>query len=298
MIPLLSDQPITFHTKQLSFSVLNTNNDIFSSFWIKCSVVIEFLFTIMYISNSYQSDPMYCTGFDMLVVLNRHVMQTSTISNQLVYWINKLVDIYGLMHWRVDWCVESTCSLTFTNSLTCWLVCWTYVLFDVYWCTDMLIGMLDWHVGWINMLVDYRWCIDVLVCVLDRYAVCIVRYIITMYYTSIININTTPSSELVLLWLLCQCFSDDFPWTIYHIYVAIITKKMVSFIATNVSADPISFSICLITPTSTILFISPMITLIYTMLIVSMIISIYILNIRLMVTSISTIYLYWLLLWS
>ena len=96
--------------------------------------MIEFLFTITYISNSCRSD--------MLVVLNRHAMQTGTISSQLVYWINKLVDVYGLMHWRVGCCVKSTCWLTFTDALTCWLVCWVEMLIDYHWCIGVLVGVL------------------------------------------------------------------------------------------------------------------------------------------------------------
>ena len=124
----------------------NTDHDTFPSLWIKCSVVynlvIEFLFTITYISNSHQSEPMYCSSFDMLVVLNRHAMQTSTISYQLVYWTNKLVEVNGMMHWRVGWCVKSTCWLTFTK-----------------WCIDLLV-VLNKHVGW-HLLMHWSvgWCV-------------------------------------------------------------------------------------------------------------------------------------------
>ena len=59
---------------------------------------------------------------------------------------------------------------------------------------------------------------------------------------------------------------------------------MVSFIATDASPDLISFTIRLITSTSTILIISPMITFISTTLIISMIISIYILIISMIIS--------------
>ena len=115
----------------------------------------EFLFTT-YTSNPYRSNPMYRTGFDMLVVLNQHAMQTSTISNQLVYWVDKLVDVYGLMHWRVGWCVESTCWLTFTNwCIDLFVGCWIDMLVDVYWCTNVFVGVLYWHVCW-RLLIYWR----------------------------------------------------------------------------------------------------------------------------------------------
>ena len=44
------------------------------------------------------------------------------------------------MHWRISWCVESTCWLTFTD-----------------WCIGMLIGVLDWHVCW-HVLTDALTC--------------------------------------------------------------------------------------------------------------------------------------------
>ena len=163
VIGLLSGQFITFHIKQLSFGVLKYLLQHSPLPWIKCSIVynlvIELLFTITYISNSYQSDPMYCTGFDMLVELNRHVMQTSTISNQLVYRIDPLVDVYGLMHWRVGWCAKLTCWLTFTNALTYWLVHWIDMLVHVYWYNDVLVGMLNRHVGWLSLIYWHDgWC--------------------------------------------------------------------------------------------------------------------------------------------
>ena len=109
-----------------------------------------------------------------------------------------------------------------------------------------------------------------------------------MFYTSVINIHTTPSNELVLFWLLrvsvvLMISLEVFTIYSYHYY------KMASFIATGACTDPISFSVCLITCTSTILIISPMIMFISTTWIVSMIISIYILIIILMIISISTL---------
>ena len=105
---------------------------------------------------------MYCTGFHMLV------------------------DDYWLMHWRVGWCVESTCWLTFTDwciailfvvldrhvfwrlltdALTCWLVFWIDMLVDVYW-------LMHWCVGWcvesIYLLMFTDWCLAVLVGLLDQ----------------------------------------------------------------------------------------------------------------------------------
>ena len=105
----------------------------------------------------------------------------------------------------------------------------------------------------------------------------IIRYIITMYNTSVINIHTTPSNELVLFWLLCVSVVLMISPKVFTIYILTITIKMVSLIATNASIDPISFIIYLITPTSTMLIISSMITLISA-----------ILKISLMITSIST----------
>ena len=86
-----------------------------------------------------------------------------------------------------------------------------------------------------------------------------------MYYTSVINIHTTPSNDLVLFWLLCVSVVLMISPEVFTIYVA-ITIKMVFFIDTDASTDSISFIICLITRTSTIL-ISPMITFISTILI-------------------------------
>ena len=180
---------------------------------------------------------MDCTVFDILFVSNLHAMETSTISKKLVYWIDKLVDVYGIMHWcvswcvsrhigwrllmhwrvgwyadstswlkmhqHVGWCVRLTCWLTFTNALTCWLVCWINMLVDYHWYIDVLVGMLNRHVGWlslmhwrvgwyvestgwfnitdaltcwlvywINMFAHYHWYIDMFIGVLDRHAVC------------------------------------------------------------------------------------------------------------------------------
>ena len=98
-----------------------------------------------------------------------------------------------------------------------------------------------------------------------------------MYYTSVINIHTTPFNELVLFWLLCVSVVLMISPKVFTIYILTITIKMVSLIATNASIDPISFIIYLITPTSTMLIISSMITLISA-----------ILKISLMITSIST----------
>ena len=108
-------------------------------------------------------------------------------------------------------------------------------------------------------------------------------------YCSAVNIHTTPSNELVLLWLLCVSVVLIISPEVFTKYVAIITIKLVSLIATNASTDPIPFIICLITSTSTTLIFSPMITFISTILMVSMIISIYILIISLMIISMSTI---------
>ena len=112
-----------------------------------------------------------------------------------------------------------------------------------------------------------------------------------MYYTSVINIHTTPSNELVLFRLVCVSVILMISPKVITIYVATITSKMVRLIATDASIDPISFITCLITPTSTLMIISPMITFISTILIISlMIISIFIiLVISLMIISISTI---------
>ena len=101
----------------------------------------------------------------MLVVLNRHAMQTSTISKQLVYWIDKLVDVYELMHWRVGCVLNRHVGWRLlTDALTCWLfVESTYWLTFTNWCIDELVGCL------IDMLVDNHWCIDVLVGVLNRH---------------------------------------------------------------------------------------------------------------------------------
>lgn len=56
-------------------------------------------------------------------------------------------------------------------------MCWLGVLVDVYWCTEILVDVLNWHVGWL-LLMHWRagwyvestccltytdWCIDVLV---------------------------------------------------------------------------------------------------------------------------------------
>ena len=111
-----------------------------------------------------------------------------------------------------------------------------------------------------------------------------------MYYTSVINIHTTPSNGLVLFWLLHVGVVLMISPEVFTIYVSIITIKMVFFIATGASTDSRSFIICLITPISTILIISLMITFISTILIFSMTISISIVVIiSLMIISISTI---------
>ena len=77
-----------------------------------------------------------------------------------------------------------------------------------------------------------------------------------MYYTSVISNHTTPYNELVLFWLLYVIFVLMISPEVFIIYLAIITIKMVPFIATDASIDPITFIICLITPTSTILIIN------------------------------------------
>ena len=79
----------------------------------------------------------------------------------VVCWIDMLVDIYwgidvlvGVLDRHVGWrllayaltswlCVESICWLTFTDALTCWLVCWSDILVDIYWCIDVFVGALD-----------------------------------------------------------------------------------------------------------------------------------------------------------
>ena len=110
-----------------------------------------------------------------------------------------------------------------------------------------------------------------------------------MYYTSIINIHTPPSNELVWFWLVCVSVVLMISPEVFTIYGATSTIKMVPLIATNASIDPISFIICLITPTSTIMIISPMITFISTILMINlMIISISIILIISMIISIST----------
>ena len=98
------------------------------------------------------------------------------------------------------------------------------------------------------------------------------RYIIAMYYTSVTSIHTTLSYELVLLLLVCVSVVLIISPEIFIACVAIITIQMVPLIATNASIDHISFITCLITPTSTILIISPMITFITTILIVSLLV--------------------------
>ena len=111
-----------------------------------------------------------------------------------------------------------------------------------------------------------------------------------MYYTSVINIHTTPSNELVLFRLLFVSVVLMISAEVFTIYVAIIIIKMVSLNAIDVSIDLISCIVYLITPTSTILIVSPMIAFVSTILIISMIISIYIiLIISLMIIPISTI---------
>ena len=110
-----------------------------------------------------------------------------------------------------------------------------------------------------------------------------------MYYASVINNHTTPCNELVWFWLLFVSLVLMISPEVFAFYVATIIIRMMPLIATDVSIDPISFIICSITPTSTILIISTMITSISTILIISlMIISIStILTISLMVISIS-----------
>ena len=48
-----------------------------------------------------------------------------------------------LMHWRIDWCIGFTCWFTFTDTMTCWLVCWIDMLVDYHWFIDMMVGVLD-----------------------------------------------------------------------------------------------------------------------------------------------------------
>ena len=93
-----------------------------------------------------------------------------------------------------------------------------------------------------------------------------------MYYTSVINIHTTPSNDLVLFWLLCVSVALMISPEVFTIYVATIAIKMVPLITTDASIDPISFIICLITSISAILIISSMITFISTILIISLMI--------------------------
>ena len=93
-----------------------------------------------------------------------------------------------------------------------------------------------------------------------------------MYYTSRINIHTTPSNELVLFWLLCVSVVLMISPEVFTLYVAIITIKMVSLIATDASINLVPFITYLITFPSTILIISSMITFISTILIKSLMI--------------------------
>ena len=81
--------------------------------------------------------------------------------------LNRRVGWSLLIHWRAGWCVESMRWLTWTDALTYWLMCWTDMLVDVYWCTDVLVNVLNRHVGW-HLLADALTCwlmcwIDILV---------------------------------------------------------------------------------------------------------------------------------------
>ena len=54
-----------------------------------------------------------------------------------------------------------------------------------------------------------------------------------MYYTSVINIHTTPSNELVWFWLLCVSVALVVSLEVFTIYAATITIKIMTLIATN-----------------------------------------------------------------
>ena len=58
---------------------------------------------------------------------------------------------YALTSWL---CAESTCWLTFTDALTYCFVCWIDMLVDIYWCIDVLVGVLDRHANVCTVLLN------------------------------------------------------------------------------------------------------------------------------------------------
>ena len=67
-----------------------------------------------------------------------------------------------LMHWRVGCVLNRRVGWRWlTDAWTCWLACWINMLVDVYWCTDVLVGMLNRHVGWrLLMLWPIVWYVE------------------------------------------------------------------------------------------------------------------------------------------
>ena len=77
--------------------------------------------------------------------------------DMLVGVLNRHVAWRLLMHWRVGCVLNRRVGWRLlTDAWTCWLACWIDMLVDVYWCTDVLVGMLNQHVGW--HLLMY-WCV-------------------------------------------------------------------------------------------------------------------------------------------
>ena len=78
------------------------------------------------------------------------------LAQSAISWCIESTSWLMFMDWCIDWCVESTCWLTFTNwCIDVFVVCWIDMLVDVYWCTDVLVGLLNRHVGWC-FLVHWR----------------------------------------------------------------------------------------------------------------------------------------------
>ena len=205
---------------------------------------------------------------------------THALTYRLMCWIDIWDYVYWLMHWLVGWCVESTRWFMLTNALTYWLVCWIDVLFFEFFCSVQLLWpvafgykkkqeknyiFITYSKGWkpsfcctcgVKCKAQYNLNRAMIRYIHVKEVLYNIRYIITLSYTSVINVHTTPSKELVWFWML---FVND--------VLIIFPRRIISLIVTDASIDPTPFIICSITPTSTILITSPMIMSISTILI-------------------------------
>ena len=138
------------------------------------------------------------------------------------------------------------------------------MLIDIYWCTDMLVGMLNRHVGWlslmhwcvglcagltcwlmftdaltcwlvcwIDMLVDYHGCIDVLVGMLNRHVgwLSLMHWRVGWYVELTYLLTIT---DALMYWLVCWInMLVDYHWCI-DMLVGVLNRHAVCTVLLNV----------------------------------------------------------------